>query len=77
MRRFGDAFPHWETAAHLSDRFTDALWSMAFCREELGQFALAAEAWDEIVRRLTARGLEIEAKWPREMAAKCRSKLNA
>lgn len=74
LRRFDDAFPHWETALRLDDKFTDALFSMAFCHEELEQYAAAADVWDRIVRKLEAQGLEIEAQWPREMAQKCRQK---
>ena len=48
------------------------MFSVAFCHGDLGQFAKAAGVWEEIARRLDARGLEIEAQWPREMAEKCR-----
>ena len=75
LKRFGEAFPHWEAAVAIDDRFLDAMFSMAFCREELGQFAQAADIWEDIARKLDARGLEVEAVWPREMAEKCRAKL--
>ena len=72
LKRYEDAFPHWEAAVRLDDKFLDALYSMAFCYGELGQFDKAALIWEDIARRLDARGLEIEAQWPREMAEKCR-----
>ena len=75
LKRYDDAFAHWEATLRLDDRFTDALFSMAFCREELGQYAEAAALWERIARKLDAQGLAIEAQWPREMAAKCRQKL--
>ena len=74
LHRSDEAFPHWEATLRLDDKFTDALFSMAFCHEELGHYAAAADVWDRIVRKLTAQGLEIEAEWPREMAKKCRQK---
>lgn len=74
LRRFDDAFAHWEATLRLDDKFTDALYSMAFCHEELGQYAAAADVWDRIVRKLEAQGLEIEAQWPREMAGKARDR---
>ena len=58
----------------LDEKYLDALFSMAFCREELGQYAEAADLWDRIVNRLLSTGLEVEAVWPREMAEKCRLK---
>jgi tetratricopeptide (TPR) repeat protein len=75
LKRYDEAFPHWEAAVATDDRFLDAMFSMAFCREELGQFAQAADIWEDIARKLDARGLEVEAVWPREMAEKCRAKL--
>ena len=48
------------------------MYSMALCRGDVGQFDKAADVWEEIARTLDARGLEIEAQWPREMAQKCR-----
>lgn len=72
LKRYAEAFPHWEAAVRLDDKFLDALYSMAFCRGDMGQFGKAANIWEDIARRLDARGLEIEAQWPREMAEKCR-----
>lgn len=76
LKQYDEAFPHWEAAIRLDDEFMDAMFSMAFCREELGQYAQAADIWGEIARRLDRKGLEIEAEWPREMAQKCRQKLH-
>ena len=73
LKRYEEAFPHWETAIRLDDEFLDAMYSMAFCRGDMGQFDKAAVIWEDIARRLDKRGLEIEAQWPREMAEKCRS----
>ena len=73
LKRYEEAFPHWEAAVRLDDKFLDAMFSMAFCRGDMGQFDKAADIWDDIVLRLETRGLEIEAQWPREMAEKCRA----
>ena len=51
------------------------MYSMAFCRGDMGQFDKAAVLWEEIARKLDERGLEIEAQWPREMAQKCRERI--
>ena len=72
LKRYDEAFPHWEAAVRLDGKFLDAMYSMAFCRGDMGQFDQAADIWEEIARRLDAQGLEIEAQWPREMADKCR-----
>ena len=75
LKRYEEAFPHWETAVRLDEKFLDAMYSMAFCRGDMGQFDKAADLWEDIARRLDARGLEIEAAWPREMAEKCRARV--
>lgn len=72
LKRYDEAFPHWEAAVQLDDKFLDAMYSMAFCRGDMGQFDKAAVIWEDIASRLDKRGLEIEAQWPREMAEKCR-----
>ena len=72
LKRYDEAFSHWEAAVRLDDKFLDAMYSMALCRGDMGQFDKAADVWEEIARTLDARGLEIEAQWPREMAQKCR-----
>lgn len=74
LKRYEEAFPHWEAAVRLDEKFLDAMYSMAFCRSDMGQFDKAADLWEDIARRLDQRGLEIEAQWPREMAEKCRAK---
>ena len=75
LKRYEEAFPHWEAAVRLDDKFLDAMFSMAFCRGDMGQFDKAADIWDDIARRLEMRGLEIEAQWPRNMAEKCRAQV--
>lgn len=73
LKRYEEALPHWEAAVALDEKFLDAMYSMAFCRGDMGQFDKAADIWEDIARRLEKRGLEIEAQWPREMAEKCRA----
>lgn len=75
LKRYEEAFPHWEAAVLLDEKFMNAMYSIAFCRGEMGQFDQAARIWDDIARKLDARGLEIEAQWPREMAEKCRTQV--
>ena len=75
LKRYNEAFPHWEAAVRLDDKFLDAMYSMAFCHGDLGQFDKAATVWEDIARRLDAQGLEIEAQWPRTMAEKFKAQV--
>jgi len=74
LKRYDEAFSHWEAAVRQDDKYLDAMYSMAFCRGDMGQFDKAADIWEDIARRLEARGFEIEAQWPKEMAEKCRQR---
>lgn len=76
LKRYDEAFPHWEAAVRLDDKYLDAMYSMAFCRGDMGQFDKAADLWADIAQRLEARGLDIEAQWPKEMAEKLRNRLS-
>lgn len=75
LKRYEQAFSYWERAVQLDAKYMDAMFSMAFCRGELGQFDQAAVIWDEIARRLEAKGLEEDAQMPRNMAEKCRAQM--
>lgn len=75
LKQYDRAFAHWEQAVKMDTKFLDAMYSMAFCRGELGQFDRASVIWEDIARRLVAMGLEEEAQMPRSMAEKCRERL--
>ena len=75
LKRYDEAFPHWEAAVRLDDKYLDAMYSTAFCRGDMGQLDKTTDIWETVAQRLGGRGLEIEAQWPREMAEKCRDRL--
>ena len=75
LKDYDRAFIHWQKAVELDQKYMDALFSMAFCREELGQYEKAARNWEDIARRLEEQGMEEEDKMTRNMAEKCRAKL--
>lgn len=77
LKRYDQAFPHWERAVQLDAKYMDAMFSMAFCRGEMGHFDKAAALWEEIAQQLEAQGLAEEAIMPRNMAEKCRAQVFA
>lgn len=74
MKRYTEAFPHWQRARELEPDWLDAAWSMAECYEELGDYLNAAESYQSIVDNLTRRGFTEETHLPRTLANKCREK---
>lgn len=77
LQQYAEAFDAWHNAVRLDDKFMDAMYSIAFCHEELGQYAKAAAQWDAIARRLKGNGMDVEAQYPTQQAMTCRQKLQA
>ena len=77
MKRYDEAFPHWRRALEMEPDWCDAAYSMAFCYEELGEYAKACEVWERIADNLERRGFDSEVSWPRSRGLKCREKLEA
>lgn len=75
MKRYEEAFPHWQRALEMEPEWCDAAYSMGFCYEELGDYAKAYKVWTGIADHLTSRGFEAEVNWPRERAELCRQKM--
>ena len=75
LKRYGEAFDHWQRAQELDQTYLDAAYSMGFCHEELGQYAEARRVWLALADELERRGLTIERKYPLEMAQNCLEKM--
>lgn len=76
MKRYDEAFVHWNRALEMEPLWCDAAYSMAACHEELGAYEEAASVYDRIAGDLLRRGFEEEAKLPRSLAEQCREKLS-
>lgn len=75
LKRYEEAFAYWKQTLEWDNTFLDAVYSMGFCHEELGQYSEAYKVWKELARELDRRGLVIEKKWPEEMAENCLKKM--
>lgn len=71
LKRYEEAFVYWSRARELEPSALDALYAMASCREELGEYDLAREIWEELARELTRRGMTIESRYPMDRARNC------
>lgn len=72
LKRYEEAFSYWKKTLELDSSFLDAVYSMGFCYEELGQYKEAYKVWTELEKELKRQGLVIESKWPAEMAERCK-----
>ena len=72
MKRYSEAFSHWERALEMEPQWLDAAYAMASCYEEQKKYVRAAAVYERIADDLVRRGFEEEEKWPRAMAHRCR-----
>ena len=75
LKRYDEAFVHWHKALELDGSHLDAVYSMGFCYEELGQYQNAYNVWTGLVRELDRRGWVIEREYPARMAENCSKKM--
>ena len=75
MKRYDEAFTHWNRALEMEPEWCDAAYSMASCYEEMGDYANAYAVYNQIADNLENRGFEAEVNWPRTLAHKCREKM--
>lgn len=77
LKRYEEAFRYWQKALELDESFVDALYSMGFCHEEMGDYEKALRLWENLAARLEAKGFDLEANYPRKLAKSCAEKLKA
>ena len=75
LKRYEEAFCYWKKALELDDSFVDALYSMGFCYEEMGEYEKAFRLWEQLAQRMDQNGFDIEANYPRKLAQECAGKI--
>lgn len=76
LKQYDEAFACWDKALELDPNIYDCRFSKGFCYEEIGEYRKAYEVWIDIVRRLEQDGYVEEVEFPKELARKCREKLD-
>lgn len=76
MKRYDEAFPHWQRALEMEPDWCDAAFSMGFCYEELSDYEKAYALWTQLAYSLEQRGFESEVALPRSQAQKCRKQIS-
>lgn len=71
LKRYDEAFSHWQKALTLDHAYLDAVYSMGLCYEELGRYDEAYKVWTELTKELDRRGLVIEREFPAKQAEGC------
>ena len=69
------ALADWHRAVQLDPEDIGALYGSALLLERQGRLAEAADTWQAIVDWSDARGLTLEAQWPRQELSRVRTRL--
>lgn len=75
LKRYEEAFSHWQQALELDRTYLDAVYSMGFCYEEQEKYGEAYRVWTSLVQELEHRGLAIERKYPARLAEDCLNRM--
>lgn len=75
LGKYDEAFLYWEKRHELDSQKLDSLYSIAFCREEFGEYDKAYEAWMRIVGIMNEWEDEIAVKFPMRKAEECKAKM--
>ncbi len=75
LKRYDEAFVHWSRALELNASFLDAVFSMGFCYEELGEYGKALRVWTDLHAQLMRGGFVHECKLPAKHIKRCEEKM--
>ena len=75
MKRYEEAFEHWDHALRLDGSICDAKFSKGFCYEEMGEYRKAYEIWTGLEEEIKQRGLTYSVQLPRQLAENCAKKI--
>lgn len=66
MHQYNEAFTYWNKALEISDKYIDAMYSIAFCYHELQKYEEEITAWQRIMDWLREKGATYELQFPKE-----------
>ena len=72
---YDKALEYFNKALELNDNICDAMYSKAFCYQEMGNNENELKTWKVIVEWLEMRGFTIQTAWPNEMIKKLNEKI--
>ncbi|MBR6664957.1 MAG: helix-turn-helix domain-containing protein [Lachnospiraceae bacterium] len=72
LKKYEEAFLYWEKHYELDPDMLESLFSIAWCHEELGDFAKAYEAWMRLVHIFEEWEDDVGIKFPMRQAEKCK-----
>ena len=75
MKKYDEAIKCCDKSYELSSEYLDAVYSKAFCFEEMGDYKSAYNTWIEIIESLKKDGYDVEAQREEKRAQACLEKI--
>ena len=75
LKKYDEAIKHSDTSYKLNSEYLDAVYSKAFCFEEMGDYKSAYDTWLIIIDALKKDGYNVEAQREEKRAQACLEKI--
>lgn len=75
LKKYDEAIKCCDKSYELSSEYLDAMYSKAFCFEEMGDYKSAYNTWIKIIESLKTDGYDVEAQREEERAQACLEKI--
>ena len=75
LKRYDEAISYANKSYELNSDYMDALYTKAFCQQEMGDFQRAYTTWQQIIQTLRKNGFDVEAQREEKRAQACLEKI--
>ena len=75
LKRYDEAIEFANKSYELNSEYMDALYTKAFCQQEMGDYQQAYTTWQQIIQTLRKNGFDVEAQREEKRAQACLEKI--
>ena len=75
LKKFSEAIEYCDKSYALNSEYLDAMYSKAFCYEEMGNYQKAYATWQKIIETLKKEGYDVEVQREEKRAHACLAKI--
>ncbi len=76
LKKYDEAIQYCDKSYELNSEYLDAMYSKAFCYEEMGNYQKAYGTWLQIIETLKKEGYDVEVQREEKRAQACLEKIN-
>ena len=74
LKKYDEAIEFANKSYELNSEYMDALYTKAFCQQEMGDYQQAYTTWQQIIQTLRKNGFDVEAQREEKRAQSCLEK---